>query len=349
MYNDTFNLILDKVDALLTQPAFPHITHEGKWITTEKGHWTGGFWAGILWLCYLMTNKEEYGKAALKVTNRLETRKKDKTFDLGFLFYYSHVLGYQQTKDEHLRDVALDAADNLLKLYNVKNKVIFNNIRLSGINVGRTIIDVMANLCILWWAFNETDNEKYYNGAYEHSISTINELIRDDYSTVQILDFNLETGKIIHKITAQGYNDTSCWSRGQAWAIYGFTLAYQSTKEKLFLNTAERLSEYFIDNLPRDYVPYYDFNDPLKSIKDSSAAAIACSAIFDLYKINKRVKFKREGYNIINSLITNYFNKETNDGLIKHGCYYKPKNIATDESLIFGDYYFLEALIKQKI
>ena len=346
MHNDTFKFILDKVNAQLALPNFPHITKEGKWITTKKGHWTGGFWAGILWLCYMATNKEEYQIAAHKVTNKLEKRQNDKTFDLGFLFYYSHVLGYQQTNDKHLKNVALNAADNLLKMYNEKNKVISNNIRLSGKNRGRTIIDVMMNLCLLWWAFKETDDNNYYTIAYEHSINTINELIRDDYSTIQIMDFDLETGEIIHKKTAQGYSNTSCWSRGQAWGMYGFIIAYKSTKEKKFLKTAERLSEYFICNLPQDHVPYWDFNDPSKSIKDSSAAAIACSAIFDLYEINKNVKFKKEGCNIINSLITDYFNEQPTDGLIKHGCYYKPKNIATDESLIFGDYYFLEALLK---
>ena len=210
----------------------------------------------------------------------------------------------------------------------------------------RTIIDVMMNLPLLWWAYEETNDDKYYNVAYTHSKRTIEEFIREDYSTVHVIDFDLETGEIIRKITAQGYSDDSCWSRGQAWAIYGFTLAYKYTKDELFLKTAVNIAEYFIANLPEDYVPYWDFDDPEKEIKDSSVAAIAASGMITLSELREKKEFKEAAINILNSLCDNYLCEEEKEGILKHGCFHKPAGIGGDESLIGGDYYLTEALMK---
>jgi len=107
----------------------------------------------------------------------------------------------------------------------------------------------MMNLPLLWWAYEEADDKKYYNVAYTHSKRAFEEFIRDDYSTIHVIDFDLETGEIIRKITDHGYSNDSCWSRGQAWAIYGFALAYKTSKDQLFLKVAEKLAEYFIKTL----------------------------------------------------------------------------------------------------
>ena len=147
------------------------------------------------------------------------------------------------------------------------------------------------------------------------------------------------------KITVQGYSNDSCWSRGQAWAIYGFALAFKTSRDEMFLRIAEKLAEYFIKSLPGDYVPYWDFNDPNPSVKDSSAAAIACSGLVSLYELTSKEKYKEIASKILISLSTNYLSEEGN-GILKHGCFYKPKNIGVDESLMWEDYYFVEALIK---
>jgi unsaturated chondroitin disaccharide hydrolase len=118
----------------------------------------------------------------------------------------------------------------------------------------------MMDLPLLWWAYGETQDMQYYDVAYNHSLSTIECLIRKDYSTSHVIYFDLKTGEIIKKGTYQGFGDDSCWSRGQAWAIYGFTLAYKTTRDSIFLNTAEKLSTFFLRNLPEDHVPYWDFN-----------------------------------------------------------------------------------------
>ena len=337
-----------KVDKSIKLKDFPHITENGKWVTTEDGYWTGGFWVGLLWHAYKVSGDEKYKSKAYKWAKKLESRKNDRTFDLGFLFYPSFVLGYEITKDSSLRNIALEAANILSTLFHEKAGFVYHEIKLNDRRAGRTIIDVMMNLPLLWWAYEETNDDKYYNVAYTHSKRTIEEFIREDYSTVHVIDFDLETGEIIRKITAQGYSDDSCWSRGQAWAIYGFTLAYKYTKDELFLKTAVNIAEYFIANLPEDYVPYWDFEDPEKKVRDSSAGAIASSALLDLSALSGKEKFREVAINILNSLCDNYLSGEEKDGILAHGCFHKPENMGVDESLIWGDYYFIEAIMKYK-
>ena len=344
---ETLTKVINKADKNMRLKEFPYITENEKWVTTTNGYWTGGFWVGVLWLSYKISSDEKYKKLAYNWLKLLEKRRTDKTmlFDLGFMFFPSFVLGYKITNDNYLKRVALEAADTLSTFFNKSSGFVCHEITINGKKTGRTIIDVMMNLPLLWWAYEETDDKKYYNIAYTHSKRTIEEFIRDDYSTIQTIDFDLETGELIRKITGQGYSDESCWSRGQAWAIYGFTLAYKTSKDEIFLEVAEKLAEYFIKNLPDDYVPYWDFNDPNPLVKDSSAAAIACSGLLTLSELSKKEEFKEVALKISNSLSANYLNEES-DGILKHGCFYKPENMGVDESLMWGDYYFIEALIK---
>ena len=336
-----------KVDQSIKLKDFPHITENGKWITTKDGYWTGGFWGGLLWYAYKITYDEKYRIEAYKWLKRLGSRRNSRTFDLGFLFYLSFALGHEITKDRDLRKIALEAADTLATRFNKKSGFVYNDFTLNGNKVGRTIIDVMMNLPLLWWAYDKTGDKKYYAVAYTHSKRTIDEFIRDDYSTVHVIDFDLETGEIIRKITVQGYSDGSCWSRGHAWTIYGFALAYKYTKDELFLKTAVNIAEYFIANLPEDYVPYWDFEDPEKEIKDSSAAAIVASGMITLSELREKKEFKEAAINILNSLCNDYLCKEEENGILKHGCFHKPAGIGVKESLIWGDYYFIEAMMKK--
>jgi len=337
------NYVIKKVNRNLKLENFPHITVDGKWITTEDCNWTSGFWIGLLWFSYEITGNDMYKREAYKWLERLEERRNDKTFDLSFLFCPSFVLGYKLTGDEYLREVGLKAANTLSTLFHDKAGFVYDKI---DERTGRTIIDVMMNLPLLWWAYEETNDHKYLNVAYTHAKKTLKEFIREDFSTIHVIDFDLENGKIMKKITVQGYNDNSCWSRGQAWAIYGFTLAYKYTKDKLFLKTTRNLAEYFIKNLPEDYVPYWDFDDPEKSVKDSSAAAIASSGLLTLSELSGQEEFRETALRILDSLWDYYLAEENRDGILKHGCYHKPEGIGVDESLIWGDYYFVESLMK---
>ena len=155
--------IIKKVENNTSGENFPHITKNGKWVTTEDGYWTGGFWVGLLWLCYRITNNQKYKEWAYSWASRLEKRRFNKTFDLGFLFYPSFVLGYKITGDDYFRRVSLDVAETLLTLFHKKSKFIYHVTKVDGKKVGRTIIDVMMNLPLLWWAFEETGNSVYYD------------------------------------------------------------------------------------------------------------------------------------------------------------------------------------------
>jgi len=345
-WNNILSYAIEKVDRSIKLTDFPHITKNGRWVTTKDGYWTGGFWIGLLWFAYKITGDERYKAEAYKWAKRLERRKNDKTFDLSFLFYPSFVLGYDITGDDYLRKIALEAAETLSTLYHQNAGFIYNEIE--G-KTGRTAIDAMMDLQLLWWAYDVTGNEKYFQPAYEHCRNTIKELIREDYSTIHVLDF-VETGETLRKITVQGYSDDSCWSRGQAWAVYGFTLAYKYTNAELFLITAENLARYFIANLPEDYVPYWDFDDPGKEVRDSSAGAIAASGLLDLSDLSGKEVFRQVAINILSSLCDNYLSlsAKEKDGILKHGCFHKPAGMGVDESLIWGDYYFVEAIMKYK-
>ncbi len=141
----------------------------------------------------------------------------------------------------------------------------------------------MMNLPLLWWAYKKTDDKKYYNAACKHAFTTMQHFVREDGSTHHIVEFDSESGEVRRKVTWQGYNDESCWSRGQAWAIYGFALVYRYAKKKEFLRTVENLTDYYVSNCPSDSVPYWDFDDSEipNTVRDSSAAAITASGLLE--------------------------------------------------------------------
>jgi len=248
------------------------------------------------------------------------------------------------------KKIALEAANTLTKCLNTGTGFLYNEIEVGRKRAGRAIIDFMTILPLLWWAHGETGDENYRDVACRHSISTIENLLRNDGSTIHAVDFEIKTGRIIRKTTVQGHDENSCWSRGQAWGIYGFAEAYGATEEKLFLSIAEKLATYF-ENLPKDHVPYWDFNDPRipDAPKDSSAAAIACSGLITLSNLSGKRSFGNAADRILRSLLINYVAGENRDGILKHGCFHVHRKIGVDKGLIWGDYYFMEALMKSGI
>ena len=340
---------------------FPFVTVNGKWeICKEEdwnlnifsdGYWCNGFWIGMLWLAGKVTKNDKFKMKAYELCKLIEPRKNsNRTHDLGFLFYPSFCVGYGITKDNYLKSVALTAADSLLSRFNGN----IGAIAISGDpkKRGLTAIDTMMNLPLLWWAYEKTDDKKYYDVACKHAFTTMQHYVREDGSTYHIVEFDPVSGKVRKKVTWQGYNDKSCWSRGHAWAVYGFAIAYRYTKREEFLRTTEKLADYYIAKCPPDYVPYWDFNDPEipNTVKDSSAAAITSSGM--LYLSNAEPdetiaeKYRGVAYKILEALSKNYFADNSSQGILLHGCFDKPKNIAIDSGLIWGDYYYLDALSK---
>jgi len=315
--------------------AFPHTTDHGRWKQTSHGRWTAGHWIGLLWIGYLLTHEEQWADDALAWAKKLEGRCRDtSTHDLGFLFEPSFILGWSITRDTYYRDVALQAAEALLTRY----RLLGQYIPAGGDHSpdGRAIIDTMMNLSLLFWA-GRTDI------ASSVADTTLREHLRRDGSTYHVVDFDLSTGRVIHRGTHQGYSAESCWSRGQAWAIYGFARTYLWTSEPRFLAAAQTVADYFLRRLPDDQIPLWDFDAPAGTPRDTSAAAIAASGLLDLERTAGGYGKAAQG---ILQALCGYLANSKSEGILLHGAANVPQSDAVDESLIYGDYYFVEALCK---
>ena len=329
------------------------IMQGGKWKTVPIRDWTSGFFPGILWYMYEFTKDESFVTSAKKWTEGLKPLQHySGSHDIGFMVYCSFGNGYRLTKNEDYKKVILQTAKTLTARYNEKTGCIksWDNKKWQY----PVIIDNMMNLELLFWASENGGTKHMYDVAVKHAENTMKNHFRPDGSTYHVLDYDTLNGNVISKNTHQGYADNSCWARGQAWAIYGFTMAYRFTKDERFLNTAKKAADYFIAHLPQDKVPYWDFNAPAipNEPRDASAAAVAASALFELYTYvhekGLKKKYYDEGCSILSSLASpNYFSsKEDLEGLIKHSVGNKPSNVEVDASIIYGDYYFLEALLR---
>ena len=270
---------------------------------------------------------------------------------MGFIYIPSCIAAYKLSQCEQGKRAAIKAADHLLTRYIEKG----NFIQAWG-NVGtqlRLIIDCMNNIPLLFWAAQETGDNNYYQKAYNHSVTTINNIVREDASTHHTFYFN-EDGTPDRGETAQGVSDDSCWARGQAWIISGLPHSYKYTKEDAMVELFEKVANYYINRLPRDFVPYWDlsFNDDSNEEKDSSSAAIAVCGFLEMIP-NIKDELLREIYKgvvdkIMYSLYTNYSTREMpqSNGLLLHAVYSKPSGTGVDECNIWGCYYYMEALVR---
>ncbi|MHA1284218.1 MAG: glycoside hydrolase family 88 protein [Promethearchaeota archaeon] len=343
--------IIKKIAQFLNFKYFPHYTQNGKWLFTKDGYWTGGFSIGLLLYAYTFSKNCEYKEKAIYYMDLLKKRVNDQTFDLGFLFYPSFVYYYRLREDKIFKEIALKAANTLCSLFDRKIGIIYEKIKYDSRIYGKMIIDIMMNLPLLWWAYKETNEKKFYYVANTHSRRTLEILVRNDFSTYHGALIDLRNREIMKKITFQGLHNESCWSRGQAWAIFGFIKAFRHTKSKNFLNAATKLAEYFLKKLPEDLIPYWDFNikNQNDKYKDSSAASICACGLLELYKFTKDEKFLNNSRKILKSLESNYLNRNfTEDGILNHCCFHKPKNLGVDCCSIWGDYYFLKAILNLK-
>lgn len=338
----------------------PTSTKEGKYNFAEDGNWVGGFWTGLNYLCYEMSGKPGYLDAARKSRHRFTKRLYENIdsldHDIGFLYILSSVADYKITGCKEARKIALNAAEVLAKRFNEKGKFIqawnvWNpDNPFSQENRGRIIIDCMYNMPLLFWASEETGNRNYYEIADAHTDTCGKYIVRPDYTTYHTYVFNPDTGEPKYGRTHQGFAHESCWSRGQSWAVGGFAYAYGYTGNKRYLEIAKNCAHVFIDSLEEDHVPMWDFSLPNKAgePRDTSAGAIAAEGMLE---ISRHVpKGEKEYYidqaaKIIHSLYNNYSTRTVSEeqGLLLQGCGNRPKNPNTC-SLIYGDYYFAEAV-----
>ena len=321
--------------------------------------WTDGFWTGLLWLCYEYTGDDAFKNLALKnvdsFLNRVEKRIELDHHDLGFLYSLSCVAGYKLTGSAEGRKAGLLAADKRMERFQEKGGFIQAWGELGARDNYRLIIDCLLNIPLLHWAFLETGNPVYRNAAVRHYEAACNNVIRDDASAYHTFYFDPGTGEPLKGVTRQGYSDDSAWARGQAWGIYGIPLNYRYVKDDSAFNLFKGMTNYFLNRLPEDQVCYWDliFTDGSNQSRDSSAAAIGVCGIHEMLKYLPEVESDKNTYRhamhcILRSLMERYTAPEIKPGnpVLLHGVYSWHSGKGVDEGNIWGDYYYMEALMR---
>ncbi|WP_294187515.1 glycoside hydrolase family 88 protein [uncultured Sphingobacterium sp.] len=377
-----FALAKDQYQLLLGSRDFPRtLDTAGRVVGTDEWDWTGGFFPGALWYIYEYTKDPEVKANATIWTEKLE-KAKDLTqhHDIGFVMYcaYGNALRLETNPDKikQYQQILVHSAQSALKRFDPKVGLIKSwNEKASwdGKTVWKypVIIDNMMNLELLFFASELTGDPKYKHAAISHADHTLKNHFRSDYSTYHVVDYDPNTGAVTHQQTNQGYADNSTWSRGQGWAIYGYTLLYRETREDKYLEAAKKAADFYMNhpNLPKDRVPYWDFNAgqqgyrpdvdysnrKLKVIpRDASAAALVSSALLELSTYTSGADAKRyfdfaEG--TLKTLSSSEYlaKRGTNGGFIlKHSVGSMPHQSEVDVPLIYADYYFLEALLRYR-
>lgn len=332
----------------------------------DNVQWTNGFWPGEVWLSYEHTGDGIFAEAANKMVDsflhRIEHKIVVDHHDMGFLYSPSCVAAYKLTGNAKARKAALLAADQLISRFQERGEFIQAWGKLGADDNYRFIIDCLLNLPLLYWASEETGNESYRSIALKHTATCVRYSFRSDYSSFHTFFMDPETGKPLRGETCQGYKADSSWARGQAWGVYGLALSYRNTGDTAYLDLFEKVSQYFLERLPGDLIPYWDLvftsgDEP----RDSSSASIVASAFLEaadafkqLGESEKSVYYTRLAKQLLKAMYDHCMIREVKDGigLIQHGTYSKksPYNTCNpegiDECVSWGDYYWMEALTR---
>ncbi|MBI5474881.1 MAG: glycoside hydrolase family 88 protein [Ignavibacteriae bacterium] len=304
---------------------------------------------------YEFTGDESFHAHARKWTGELKDQQLNtKTHDVGFIMFCSFGNEYRLHPNEETKNILLQSACSLASRFNARTGCIrsWDNPKWQF----PVIIDNMMNLELLFWAAKNGGGKELYDIAVSHAEKTSQNHFRPDGSTYHVVSYDTTTGAVLAKETHQGFAHESVWSRGQAWAIYGYTMAYRETREKRFLQTAERAANWFLDHLPDDAVPFWDFQAPEipREPRDASAAAIAASALFELCTLTEdarlQARYATEARRILTSLCKAPYlaANSASSGILNHTTGNWPAKSEIDVSLIYGDYYFLEAMMRYR-
>lgn len=328
-----------------------------KFETSKSDWWCSGFYPGTLIYLDESTKNPIFEKEIDRVFQDLKKEQFNKTtHDLGFMMFCSFGNANRLNPTPEYAEILMNSAKSLASRFDEKVGCIKSWDASDDSYL--VIIDNMMNLELLFWASEYSGDKSYYDIAVIHANTTIKNHFRPDFSSYHVINYNSKTGEIKQKKTAQGYADESAWARGQAWGLYGYTVMYRATKDKKYLDQAVAIAEFILNhpNLPKDKVPYWDFNAPNipDALRDSSAGAIIASALLELENYVDKTPSKKY-HNAAKTIIQTLSSKEylaeegTNGGfLLKHGVGHLPKNSEIDVPLTYGDYYFVEAMLRYK-
>lgn len=322
--------------------------------------WCSGFWPGILWMDYGFTKDEQILQAAEGYTEALSflAEKPAYDHDLGFLVINSFLKGYEQTHREDYKHIALACADTLATLYNNKVGTILSwprHVRDYGGH--NTIMDNMINLELLFWASENGGSQQLKDIAINHAETTMKNHFREDGSCYHVAVYDTLSGAFLRGQTHQGYADSSMWARGQSWAIYGYTTVYRFTKEARFLDFAQKVTDIYLERLQEtsdDWVPIWDMDDPRgqQAPKDASAACVVASALLELCQYVDETKgktYREAAEKMLQDLSSEkYQSRGKNVAFLMHSTGHHPANSEIDASIIYADYYYIEALLRHK-
>lgn len=346
---------IDKAKAQSSNPKLvvPRNLENGNLTLIPAVDWCSGFFPGELWYLYDYTKDPKWLKQAQAFTPLIESQKTNAgSHDVGFQIYCSFGNGYRLTKDPHYKEVIIEAAKTLTKRF---NPVVGSIKSWDNVKVGKfpVIIDNMMNLELLFEATRLSGDSTFYKIAVAHANTALKNHFRADYSSYHVVNYDPETGKVVRKLTHQGYADESAWARGQAWGLYGYTMCYRETKDKRYLQQAEHIAKFIFSNpnLPKDLIPYWDYNLPdfTNAPRDVSAATVTASALYELstYSANGKTYLATANKIIKNLKAYQPPNGESKGFLLLHSTGNKPINGEVDVPIIYADYYYLEALLRK--
>lgn len=327
---------------------------------SDRWGWTNGFWPGILWYAHEASGGKAFKAEALEFSRALQgvTEREINSHDIGFIMTGSAMKAYEVTGDEFFRQMIIRGAHQLAGLFNPRVGALLSwpaKVKNGEYAPHNTIIDSMMNLELLFRASELTGDGRFKEMAVTHANTVLQHHVRDDDTTCHLVVFDDETGCALAQLTHQGYADDSMWARGQAWAIYGFTLCYRETNDAVYLDAARRFARAYLRRLPADHVPYWDFDDPAipSAPRDASAAAITASALLELASYipdeAESGSFYAAAERMLASLSSSaYRSFDRNVAFLDHSTGSKPRGREIDVPIIYADYYYLEALLRLK-
>ena len=361
--DSTWEKLLFKLSktAIKSRDKLPYTTVNGVHDTAKPEKWTSGFWGGLMWLMYKETGNEEFRKTAERSEEMLDSALSDYKVldhDAGFIWHLTAGANYRITGNEKSRNRNFFAAMSLFSRYNVDGEFIraWNTGTWGNAVVDNwSIIDCMMNIPLLYWASSELNDDRFKRVGMKHADMACAQHIREDGSINHIVEHNREKCELVKVYAGQGYSETSCWSRGLAWAVYGTVLSYIHTGKKEYLEAAIKTADYYIEKCSGyDFIPPIDFDMPEEPMyTDTTAGVCTACGLIEIAKVTKNKKYLEAAIKTLKNTEEKYCNyTDEEDSILQMGSELYPHSEnhlrRIHIPIIYGDFFFVEAILKLK-